>query len=96
MALQLHETEVIKAPVISEKTNFLASVKNSYTFEVDMKADKPQIKAAIEKIYKVRVVDVRTVVVPGKPRRTRAGEKTTGEWKKAVVQLHADNKIDLF
>ncbi len=96
MALKLHETEVIKAPVISEKTNFLASVKNAYTFEVDKSADKLQIKAAIEKIYNVRVVDVRTVNVPGKPRRTRSGEKTTGEWKKAVVQLHADNKIDLF
>jgi large subunit ribosomal protein L23 len=96
MALQLHETEVIKAPVISEKTNFLASVKNSYTFEVHKEADKGQIKSAIEKIYSVRVVEVRTVNVPGKPRRTRAGEKTTGEWKKAIVQLHPDNKIDLF
>jgi len=96
MALQLHDTEVIKAPVISEKSNFLASVKNSYTFEVHKEADKAQIKTAIEKIYNVRVVEVRTINVPGKPRRTRAGEKTTSEWKKAVVQLHADNKIDLF
>ncbi len=76
MALKLHETEVIKAPVISEKSNFLASAKNTYTFEVDKSADKLQIKAAIEKIYSnVRVVDVRTVNVPGKPRRTRSGEK---------------------
>ncbi|HVT81667.1 MAG TPA: 50S ribosomal protein L23 [Phycisphaerae bacterium] len=96
MALQLHDTEVIKAPVISEKSNFLASVKNTYTFEVHKEAGKAQIKSAIEKIYNVRVVEVRTINVPGKPRRTRAGEKTTSEWKKAVVQLHADNKIDLF
>lgn len=96
MPLLLHETDVIKAPLISEKTTYLANVKNSYTFEVDKKAHKDQIRAAIEKLYNVKVVDVRTVNVPGKPRRTRSGHKTTGEWKKAVVQLHPDHKIDLF
>jgi large subunit ribosomal protein L23 len=96
MPLQLHDTEVIKAPLISEKSTFLANVKNAYTFEVDKSADKGQIKAAIEKLYDVKVLDVRTVNVPGKPRRTRSGEKTTGEWKKAIVKLHPDHKIDLF
>jgi large subunit ribosomal protein L23 len=96
MALQLQDTEIIKAPLVSEKSTFLATAKNSYTFEVDKKADKGQIKAAIEKLYNVKVVEVRTVNVAGKPRRTRTGYKTTGEWKKAIVQLHADHKIDLF
>jgi large subunit ribosomal protein L23 len=96
MPLQLHETEVIKAPVISEKATFLANERNAYTFEVDKQADKDQIKAAIEKLYNVKVVDVRTVRVPGKPRRTRAGFVTTPTWKKAVVKLHPDHKIDLF
>ena len=96
MPVQLHETEVIKAPLVSEKSTFLANNKNAYTFEVDKKADKGQIKAAIEKLYNVKVVDVRTVNVAGKPRRTRSGEKTTPQWKKAIVQLHADHKIDLF
>ena len=96
MGLQLHDTEIIKAPLISEKSTFLANVKNSYTFEVDKSADKGQIKAAIEKLYNVKVVEVRTVNVAGKPRRTRSGYKTTGEWKKAIVQLHPDNKIELF
>ena len=96
MGLQLHETEVIKAPLISEKSTFLANAKNAYTFEVDKSADKGQIKAAIEKLYNVKVVEVRTVNVAGKPRRTRSGHKTTGAWKKAVVQLHPDHKIDLF
>jgi large subunit ribosomal protein L23 len=96
MPLQLHDTEVIKAPVISEKTTFLANVKNAYTFEVDKSTTKEQIKAAIERLYSVKVVAVRTVNVPGKPQRTRSGYKTTGEWKKAVVQLHPDHKIDLF
>ena len=96
MPVQLHETEVIKAPLISEKSTFLANVKNAYTFEVDKKADKETIRAAIEKLYNVKVVEVRTINVAGKPRRTRAGEKTTPQWKKAVVQLHPDHKIDLF
>ncbi len=96
MGLQLHATEVIKAPIVSEKSSFLATAKNAYTFEVDKSADKGQIKAAIEKLYNVKVVGVRTVNVAGKPQRTKTGFKTTGEWKKAVVQLHPDNKIDLF
>jgi large subunit ribosomal protein L23 len=96
MPLQLHESEVIKAPLISEKSTFLASAKNSYTFEVDKHSDKEQIRAAVEKLFNVKVVEVRTINVPGKPRRTRSGEKTSGEWKKAIVQLHPDHKIDLF
>jgi len=96
MALQLHETEVIKAPVISEKSTFLANTRNAYTFEVDKSADKPTIRAAIEKLYNVKVLDVRTVRVAGKPRRTKTGEVTTPWWKKAIVKLHPDNKIDLF
>ena len=96
MPVELQDTEVIKAPLISEKSTFLANAKNAYTFEVNRKADKTQIKHAIEKLYNVKVVEVRTVNVPGKPRRTRSGEKTTAAWKKAIVELHPDNKIDLF
>ena len=96
MPVELHETEVIRAPLISEKSTFLANAKNSYTFEVDKKASKDLIRAAIEKLYNVKVIGVRTINVPGKPKRTRAGERTSSEWKKAVVQLHPDHKIDLF
>jgi large subunit ribosomal protein L23 len=95
MPVELHETEVIKRPLISEKSTFLTT-KNAYSFEVDKKADKAQIKAAIEKLYNVKVLDVRTSNVEGKTRRTRSGFKKTSEWKKAVVKLHPDNKLDLF
>jgi large subunit ribosomal protein L23 len=94
--MQLHETEIIKAPVVSEKSTFQASARNAYTFEVDKKASKEEIKGAIEKLYNVKVTDVRTVNVAGKPRRTKTGFKTTPEWKKAIITLHPDNKIDLF
>jgi large subunit ribosomal protein L23 len=96
MPVQLHDTEVIKKPLISEKSTFLANVRNAYSFEVDKKADKPQIKAAIEKLYNVKVLDVRTANVEGKTRRTKTGFKKNREWKKAIVKLHPDNKIDLF
>jgi large subunit ribosomal protein L23 len=95
MPVELHETEVIKRPLISEKSTFLTT-KNAYSFEVDRKADKAQIKAAIEKLYNVKVLDVRTSNVEGKTRRTKSGFKKTSEWKKAVVKLHPDNKLDLF
>lgn len=94
--LTLTNEEIIKRPLISEKSTFLANVKNAYSFEVDRRADKAQIRNAIETLYNVKVLDVRTVRVPGKPRRSRTGYTTTGEWKKAIVKLHADNKIDLF
>jgi large subunit ribosomal protein L23 len=94
--LTLTNEEIIKAPLVSEKSTFLANAKNAYTFEVDKKADKLQIKAAIEKLYDVKVVDVRTVNVAGKPKRTKTGHKTTPAWKKAIIVLAEDNKIDLF
>jgi large subunit ribosomal protein L23 len=93
---ELNATDIIKAPLISEKTTFLAASKNAYSFEVDKTADKAQIKKAIEFLYKVKVLAVRTQRVPGKSKRTRSGFKSTGEWKKEIVELHPDNKLDLF
>jgi large subunit ribosomal protein L23 len=94
--LTLTNEEIIKRPLISEKTTFLANARNAYSFEVDKKADKEQIKKAIEALYNVKVTNVRTVCVAGKSRRTRAGYTSTPEWKKAIIKLHADHKIDLF
>jgi ribosomal protein L23 len=64
MPVILQPTEVIKTPLVSEKSTFLANVKNSYTFVVDKKADKPQIKAAVEK-YLPKDRRVELSVVPG-------------------------------
>ncbi|MEI8196852.1 MAG: 50S ribosomal protein L23 [Phycisphaerae bacterium] len=94
--LILTNEEIIKKPLVSEKTTHLASKRNCFTFEVDRRADKTQIKKAIETLYSVKVVDVRTIRQAGKPRRTRSGYKTTPLVKKAIVKLHEDHKIDLF
>ena len=68
----------------------------AYTFEVHPKANKTQIRQAIEKIYNVKVQSVRTSNRAGKRRRERMSFGTTRSWKKAVVVLHPDYHIDLF
>jgi large subunit ribosomal protein L23 len=94
--MQLEITQIIKRPLVSEKSVFLGANRNAYSFEVDFRADKTQIKKAIEELYHVKVQDVRTIVVPGKPKRTRSGVKTTPSWKKAVVQVQTDQKIEVY
>ena len=89
-------TNVIIKPLVTEKSTHLQTTRNSYAFQVNADANKPQIKNAVQKLYNVKVLDVRTVNVLGKPRRTKSGFKNKPDWKKAIVKLHADNKIDLF
>jgi large subunit ribosomal protein L23 len=89
---------VIVRPLITEKSTALSGA-NKYIFEVDIRANKPQIKQAIETAFDVTVVEVNTMVMKGKPRGNRRfGRKVTygTDWKKAVVTLAADDKIELF
>ena len=88
--------EVIVRPLITEQGMHLANVKSAYPFEVNQKANKAQIKNAVEKIYGVKVVKVCTANRRGKRRRRGRTFGTTSQWKKAVVYLHADHHIDLF
>ncbi len=87
--------DVIKAPVITEKSAAIASDDRKYVFEVDTKANKTQIKQAVEKIFKVKVDSVNTVNVH--PKKKRVGRYTgfTNKSKKAIVTLAPNNKIDL-
>ena len=86
--------EIIKAPVINEKSQ-AAQDKGKYTFKVDPKATKLEIKAAVEKIFNVKVTDVRTMNV--KPKKRRVGRYTglTNRTKKAIVTLAEGQTIDL-
>jgi large subunit ribosomal protein L23 len=92
----LEATDIIKKPLITEKSTWESTERNRYAFEVNMRARKPQIKAAIEKLYKVRVASVATQVRKGKYFRTRFGPAKSSDWKRATVQLHEDDRIDLF
>lgn len=94
--MMLEPTQIIKRPLITEKATWESQTRNRYSFLVHMKAKKPQIRAAIETLYKVRVAAVSTQVRKGRTYRTRYGVTNTGDWKKAVVQLHEDDRIDLF
>jgi large subunit ribosomal protein L23 len=89
-------TKVIIRPLITEKSTQQAQENNEYAFEVAQGANKPTIKQAVEKLYEVKVVEVRTMTRKGKPRRTRVGYTTTGDFKRAIVKLEKDSKIDLF
>lgn len=88
--------QVIIRPVITEQSMHFANTRNAYAFEVNPKANKIQIREAVEKIYNVKVEDVRTTHVKGKPRRRGRHIGRTRNWKKAYVMLNEEHHIDLF
>ena len=94
--MKLDATQVIKRPLITEKTAWEAEARNRYSFEVAMNADKTDIKAAVQSIYGVEVDKVSTQVRKGKYFRTRFGPAKTSTWKKATVQLKDEQTIELF
>jgi large subunit ribosomal protein L23 len=93
----LHIYDVLRRPVVSEKTAVMTDEKNQYVFEVAEEANKIQIKEAIEVIFEVEVVKVNTMIVPAKRgRRGRNWYLRSKQWKKAVVTLATDQTIELF
>ena len=88
--------QVVIRPLITEKGTRHAEVLRAYPFQVHHEANKIEIKQAIEEIYNVKVVDVRTANRRGKPRRRGRTMGRTAGWKRAVVVLREDCRIDLF
>jgi large subunit ribosomal protein L23 len=88
--------QVILRPVISEKSYNLIESEGQYTFEVDRRANKNQIKRAVESAFDVRVKKVNTVNVRSKPKRQGLTRGRTATWKKAVVKLVEGDRIELF
>ncbi len=87
---------IIVRPIVTEQGMHFANVKGAYSFQVNKRANKAEIKNAVEKIYGVKVQKVRTSNRQGKRRRKGRMIGTTSSWKKAVVYLEPDNHIDLF
>ena len=87
---------IVIRPLITEQGMHFANTKSAYSFEVNKKANKAQIKNAVEKIYDVKVSKVRTANRRGKYRRRGRNFGLTTSWKKAVVFLESDYHIDLF
>ncbi|UCD76320.1 MAG: 50S ribosomal protein L23 [Phycisphaerales bacterium] len=92
----MESTTVIRKPLITEKSTFASGEQNRYTFQVDRRADKGQIKRAVEELYGVRVLSVATQNRKGQMRRNRFGYWSTADVKRAIVKVHPDDRIDLF
>ena len=90
-------SDVLKRPVVTEKAAALTA-EQKYVFEVDRKANKEDIKKAVEKFFKVKVLKVRTMKVIGKKHKALRTRKETqkADWKKAIILLREGDKIDLF
>jgi len=96
-------SEIIISPILTEKSAFMTEKFNQYVFKVDVNANKIQIKNEIEKRFNVKILKVSTMRFKGKQKNSsiRSGGhvlRTSGKrslWKKAVITLHKDSKIDL-
>jgi large subunit ribosomal protein L23 len=88
--------DLIKRPLITEKTNIQKDVANQVTFEVDRRANRVEIKKAIESIFKVNVVSVRTMQVKGKRKQRGRIIGKRRDWKKAIVTLGPGERIEFF
>ena len=96
MAKAIHPMDVVRRPLITEKGTRLGG-ENKYAFEVQTAANKQQIKEAVEKAFNVKVTAVNVMNIRGKPRRGRRGGIVhRPDWKKAVVTLVPEDKIELF
>jgi len=92
----MDSNNVIIKPLVTEKSTHQQNARNAYAFQVNPAANKQQIKTAVEEIYNVKVTDVRTMTRKGKPRRARFRMTTTSDWKRAVVVLDENSRIELF
>ena len=91
----MNSREVIMRPVISEKSYALLAA-NKYTFRIHERANKTQVRHAIEDVFGVRVTGVRTSWVKPKPKRRGLTSGQRRRWKKAIVTLHPEDSIELF
>jgi large subunit ribosomal protein L23 len=84
---------LIKGPIITEKTHTLKEANNKLTLKVDVKANKIEIRQAIEALFKVKVLAVNTIQMMGKKKRLGRNEGKRPDWKKAIVTLAPGEKI---
>ncbi len=93
--MSLHPNEVLLAPVVSEKSYSLLEDRK-YSFRVHQDAHKTQVRQAVEELFDVHVENVNVTQVKSKPKRRGYTSGRTREWKKAIVQLHPEDHIELF
>jgi large subunit ribosomal protein L23 len=88
--------QIIRRPLVTEKSTQQKEKSNQYAFEVDPKANKIEIQSAVERLFKVKVFQVRTVRVLGKVKRLGRKYGKRPDWKKAIVTLKEGDRIDFF
>jgi large subunit ribosomal protein L23 len=88
--------DIIIKPVITEKSMIQKDLGNSVTFKVKINATKLEVKNAVEKVFDVKVLDVKTIRVLGKTKRLGRFSGKRADWKKAIVKLEPGNKIEYF
>jgi large subunit ribosomal protein L23 len=94
--LQLEAHQILLRPLVTEKGVHRATRNNQYAFEIHREATKFDVKRAVEELFDVKVAKVRTQTRKGKMRRYRFRYGRTSNWKKAIVQLREDHRIDFF
>lgn len=92
----MHVYEVLRRPVVTEKTSKQAASLNQYTFEVDSRANKMQVREAVEAAFSVTVLKVNIMTMPGKTRRFGRRVTRTPSWKKAVVTLAPGERLEFY
>jgi len=92
----MNNQQIIRRPIVTEKTTGFREESNIIAFEVDVKANKIQVRKAIEELFKVKVVDVRLFNVRGKMKRTGRYEGKKRDWRKAYVRLKEGEKAPDF
>ncbi len=93
----MKKKDILHKPIITEKSMFLRE-KGKYVFKVDKRANKNQIKEAIENLFDVEVEKIATMIMPGKTKRagSRRRQVRDGIWKKAIIKLKKGDKLDIF
>ena len=93
--MSLHPAQILLRPVVSEKS-YHQITENRYTFRVHPDAHKTQVRQAVEELFEVKVTSVNIVQMPAKPKRRGMIKGTKPGWKKAIVELKAGDKIEIF
>lgn len=94
--ITLEPHQIIVRPLVTEKGMHRSTRNNAYAFEVHRLATKADVRRAVEELFNVNVLKVHTQNRHGKPRRTRFREGYTNDWKKAIVTLDKEHRIDFF
>ena len=92
----MREYDIIRGPVVTEKTTLQKELNNQVTFRVDKRANRVEIKDAVEKTFNTKVKQVRTIQVKGKVKQRGRIIGKRNDWKKAVVTLMPGQRIDFF